>query len=501
MRKNTPLSPFKLIAAILVCLALLMPAAAFAHEMRAPLIVDTDLALDDVRALALLTGLNHYEVRALVTSDGVCAPAQSIRRLPGLFKLLKTPRPPLGMGNKNAQAPPPWRKICGAAYWSHLPSAPMPKTRSALQAISRVLQNATEPVTYLCLGPLSNLAELLTRKPKLAAKIGSVVYFGGLPGHKDPGFNTSRDLKAANKVFGSGLTVYILQRGATRNLRIDRQLMSALMALNSPAARLIKWQAGDPQVRAHVPAQGLPVWDELIVLWLHDPSLATAKSTSNSRVQMLADVDLQAARLAYLELASGRPEGLQPRRPVLFSRFPTDPALFRPDVAKLVLPIIARHGLEEYKAALITNELHRHLGLLSIVGAKMGIRARELLHASLDQVKVQSEAGLKPPLSCTNDGLQASTGASLGRGTISMKKGPPRLAAVFSKGKVRWRLKLKPEVRAKIKQQIKGAVKRFPGLTPRYFQEVRRMALQAWLDLDRRKIFIETRLPDKPKGR
>lgn len=492
-----PVSRLRLFMAALLALALLLPAAATAHNMRAPLIVDTDLALDDVRALALLTGLNHYEMLAVVTSDGVCSPEESVRRLPGLFKLMKTPLPPLGVGGKNAQAPPPWRKLCGAAYWSQFPAAPAPDAQPALEAISQALQNATEPVTYLCLGPMSNLAGLLKRKPKLAAKIGSVVYLGNLPGAERPGFNTSRDLDAARRVFKSGLTIYVVPSRAGQRLSLDNQLMAAIKALDSPATRLIGWQAADPQVRAHAPAQGLPIWDELVVLWLHDPSLATPQATQNRHVQVLTDIDLAAARLAYLELAAGRPEGLEPRRPVLFNRFPSDPALFRPDVAKLVLPLIARHGQEEYKAALITNELHRHLGLLSIVGAKMGIRARELLYAGLDEVKVQSEAGLKPPLSCLNDGLQASTGASLGRGTISMKEGPPRLAAIFSKGKMRWRLELKPEVRAKIQKQIKSAVERFPGLTPRYFQEVRRMALEGWLDMDRREIFIETKLSEK----
>jgi len=495
MRKKSPSSPFTLIAAILACLALLGPAAASAHLMRAPLIVDTDLALDDVRALALITGLHHYDLRAVVTSDGICPPAASLHRLSGLFRFLKTPLPLLGAGRTLSQKPPAWRKICGAAYWSRLPAAPPPKPRTALEVVSQVLQNASEPVTYLCLGPMSNLAELLEHKPKLAIKIGSVVYLGALPDAKRSGFdNTSRDLKAASQVFGSGLTIYAMPKEASQGLRLDGRMLAALAALKSPTARLVAMQAADPQVRAHASAQGLPMWDELIVLWLHDPSLATPRSTQNDRVQVLTDFDLEAARLAYLELASNRPEGLEPRRAVLFNRLPSDPALFRPDVAKLVLPIIARHGLEEYKAALITNELHRHLGLLSIVGAKMGIRARELLHANLDEVKVKSEAGLKPPLSCLNDGLQASTGASLGRGTISMKNGPPRVAAVFSKGSISWRLELKPEVRAKIQSQIKGAVERFPGLTPRYFQEVRRMALEGWLEMDRNKIFIETRL-------
>jgi pyrimidine-specific ribonucleoside hydrolase len=495
MRENLPSSLFALIAAILVCLALLGPGAAQAHLMRAPLIVDTDLALDDVRALALITGLQHYDLRAVVTSDGICPPAASLGRLPGLFRYLKAPLPLLGAGRALSQKPPAWRKICGAAYWSRLPTAPPPKPRTALEALSQVLQNATEPVTYLCLGPMSNLAELLEHKPKLAAKIGSVVYLGALPDAKRSGFdNTSRDLKAASKVFGSGLTIYAMPKEAGAGLNLDGKLLEALAALNSPAARLVQWQTADPMVRSHAPAQGLPMWDELIVLWLHDPSLAVTKPTRYSRVQILSGLDKEAVRLAYLELASDRPEGLEPRRAVLFNRFPSDPAMFRPDVAPLVLPIIARHGLEEYKAALITNELHRHLGLLSIVGAKMGIRARELLHANLDEVKVKSEAGLKPPLSCLNDGLQASTGASLGRGTISMKNGPPRVAALFSNGKVAWRLELKPEVRAKIQKQIKDAVQRFPGLTPRYFQEVRRMALKGWLEMDRREIFIETNL-------
>jgi pyrimidine-specific ribonucleoside hydrolase len=496
MRKIMPSPRIKILASALLVLALALPWVVHAHDMRAPLIVDTDLALDDVRALALLTGLSHYEIRALVASDGICSPQKSIGRLPGLFKLLKTPLPPLGIGKTLPQKPPPWRKMCGAPYWSKIPPAPSPTAKSAIDVISQVLQNSNEPVIYVCLGPMSNLAELLEQRPKLATKIGSVLYYGNQPNAEDSEFNTGRDLHAAKRVFASGLAIYLAPHDSKPLMSLSGELLEALIALDSPAGRLIGMQASDPMVRSHAPPKGLPVWDELLVLWLHDPSLATPKLV-NGKVHMLSNVDLAAARLAYLELAADRPEGLEPRRPVLFNRFPSDPALFRPDVARLVMPLIARHGQEEFKAALITNELHRHLGLLSIVGAKMGIRARELLRAGLDQVRVQSEAGLKPPLSCLNDGLQASTGASLGRGTISIKDAPPRLAAVFSKGNLSWRLELKPAVRARIQNNIKQAVKRFPGLTPRYFQEVRRMALQGWLEMDRHEIFIETRMQSK----
>ena len=79
-------------------------------------------------------------------------------------------------------------------------------------------------------------------------------------------------------------------------------------------------------------------------------------------------------------------------------RYPTKPEEYRQDVRPFVKPIIARHGLEEFKATLLTNELHRHLGTYSILGAKMGLRAREILGASLDSLTVISLAGLKMSL-------------------------------------------------------------------------------------------------------
>jgi pyrimidine-specific ribonucleoside hydrolase len=39
-----------------------------------------------------------------------------------------------------------------------------------------------------------------------------------------------------------------------------------------------------------------------------------------------------------------------------------------------------------WKAVVLTNELHHHMGHWSIVGAKMGIRAREILAAPLDNI-------------------------------------------------------------------------------------------------------------------
>jgi pyrimidine-specific ribonucleoside hydrolase len=144
-------------------------------------------------------------------------------------------------------------------------------------------------------------------------------------------------------------------------------------------------------------------------------------------------------------------------------------------------------------ALLLTSELHRHLGTYSIVGAKMGLRARERFNVALDELRVESRAGLKPPLSCVNDGLQVATGASLGRGTITVvTNGPPVCEAVFSYGEGRLRLRLKPEFAKQIAADMAELVKRHGGTTPEYFQDVRSVSLRHWLNFDRKTMFEET---------
>ena len=171
---------------------------------------------------------------------------------------------------------------------------------------------------------------------------------------------------------------------------------------------------------------------------------------------------LPAVLVALQVLLSGAPSAAPRPDAVVFRGFPVDPALFRDDVASIADEIVGRHGLEEWRAAVIANELHRHLGIYSIIGVKMGIRARELLNATLDDLEVTSLASNEPPLSCLNDGLQASTGASLGRGSISIDpSGDPSgtmAGAIFMKEGKRLKITVKDSVIAGIREDIRSAV-------------------------------------------
>ena len=226
---------------------------------------------------------------------------------------------------------------------------------------------------------------------------------------------------------------------------------------------------------------------------------AASRFTSNPR-------RLRAASLAALLLpgiaATAHEEHLDARPAVVLESFPTRADQMQPDVRAWVEKIIAAHGLEEWKATLLTNELHRHLGTYSIIGAKMGIRARELLGAAFDELSVESHAGLKPPLSCLNDGLQVSTGASLGRGSIRVVENAPAVPeAVFIHDGARLRLRLKPAVADRIGADIARAAGQHGGLTPAYFDAIRKLSLLHWAELKRAEIFEETREPVPTAGK
>jgi pyrimidine-specific ribonucleoside hydrolase len=203
-------------------------------------------------------------------------------------------------------------------------------------------------------------------------------------------------------------------------------------------------------------------------------------------------IDRSSAYLRYLGILSGERGGEHGHRePVVLERYPVDPEMLRGDIRPIAAAIIERHGMEEWTAALIANEFHRHLGIYSLIGVKMGIRAREIMDAGIDDLRVISNSGSSPPLSCMCDGLQVATGASLGRGTISIDQEKSEASAVFIKGSRRLLLELKQDISGRISSDIEETIRKHGALTPAYWSGIRKLSLQYWLEMSRREIFDE----------
>ena len=483
------------VAVGLLALGWLAAAPAGAHEQIAPIIVDTDMALDDARALVLLLNAPEVAIRAIVTSDGACPPDVGASNVLRLVRFLGRADIAVGAGRSLGKPAPAWAERSITLGWSDLPAATNAAAGDAVSALRGAFRGSTNTLTWICLGPLSNLAEFLREQPELKDRIGRVWFYGGPPDAENPGWNTARDPEAARAIFSSGLEIISVQLSDVEVLPFDAALLGEIRKLDSPAAKLIARLHAHPNVQRLIDAKHFRACDETVVLLFQEPCLGRLQSlASGSPVSVLESFEANSTRVAYVEelrAAAAVPSSHRPL--VTLGAFPVSPGQFQPDLQPWVDDIIARHGIEEWKLNVLTSELHRHLGLYSIVGAKMGLRARELLGASLDELRVESLAGLQPPVSCLNDGLQVATGASLGRGTIRVPATEtPQAAAVFTSGDRRLRLRVRDDAVKAIQAELREAIRRHGDVTPAYFAEVRRISLKAWRGLDRTQLFEET---------
>jgi pyrimidine-specific ribonucleoside hydrolase len=470
-----------------------------AHTYKISMFVDTDMAIDDIRAIAMLLNSDSTNIPLIVTSDGAASPKAGCRNLGILLKYFNKKGIKSACGELLNKPAPEWRSWSENIRWPEAHgngiAERLPDCFPAAETIVATLNSEDKSVLYLCLGPLTNLANALKLNPKIKNKISRVVYYGGHPDDPRPGWNTNRDPNSARLVFNSGLKIYSINPSKEKLLKFDQNFHKRIKALDTSAARLIAEIHQSPMVNKRLLEGHFYVWDEMSVIFLSQPALFKFDPlTHHDHVMRLVAFESKKIRDAYLKLLSHAGDlHLSTRHSVVLKEFPSDPILFRKDIGPYVKKMIEKHGLEEWKACLLTNEFHRHLGIYSLIGAKMGIRAREILEAPFDTLEVVSSAGNSPPLSCMNDGLQVSTGASLGRGTIIVHDELPQPEAIFIYKNQKLRLTVKTELLNKIKADIKAAIKKYGGINREYFAHIRKLSIAYWLDLDRKKLFDEFR--------
>lgn len=176
---------------------------------------------------------------------------------------------------------------------------------------------------------------------------------------------------------------------------------------------------------------------------------------------------------------------------VMFLEFPTDPARYTPPVAALLEGgIVERYGLEEFAAVVLTNELHQHIGIYTVLGAKMGVRAREVLQAPSRAVRARMDTTRRQPFACALDGIQMALGSTYGQNLIEApERDEPRVSGAFTWRDRRVRLALKPAFEARLWEMILQAREGHGDLTPAYFNEIEERSYEVWRDWDRVEIF------------
>ena len=450
-------------------------------------IIDTDMGLDDARALAWLLEMHNINIKGIITSEGAMDPVNGLQNLKAVLEYFGREEIPICIGSSIDGPAPSFRPMVMNAFSGFQTSDNNFKVWE-IDTFYKVISDSMEDesITYLCLGPLSNLHFILENDSEFLNKINKIIFAGNSINSEILSWNTERDIQASKSIFNSFRNICEMNMSKGSDLFFNSDLIEMIIKSNNKVSEFVQ-KIHNIKVDSEAGNIHMFLYDDLLPLFMQYPEFFTLKATDTGEV--LVDMDIFLLQSAYKDFIEN---GfiLTSRPSVVFNEYPIHDELFRDDVADYLDTLISIHGLEEWKAAILTNEMHRHLGAYSLVGVKMGILARELLKADLDELNVVAYTGSKPPESCLIDGLQIATGASLGRGTIQNSietNSTPK--AVFIKDSARIRIELKTEAILMIQSEIQHNTNKFGYGSHRYFDAIRKMSIELWVNLNRKYMF------------
>lgn len=264
-------------------------------------LIDTDTASDDAVALIMAVRATDVRVAAITTVAGNVNLDQATRNALYTVELCEAQVPVYAGSAK------PLVRAHEDATWFHgrdglgdhgyQPSRRRPETEHAVDAIIDIIE-ANAGLVLVTLGPLTNAALALAKKPGIASKVSRCVVMGGAPcceGNVTPAaeFNIWVDPEAARMVFHSGIPIELigwqLCRGVAALNPGDIDVISGwpserarfAIASNSFARKAFMLQTGE---------DGICLPDPVAMALALDPTIATSWSEHYVDVETGSDL-------------------------------------------------------------------------------------------------------------------------------------------------------------------------------------------------------------------
>ncbi len=279
-----------------------------------PVVIDTDVGIDDTLAIVLALRSRELRVELVTTvagNAGLRAATDNARRVLALLDPAEPPRLVAGAARPLRGRSPTAARVHGDDGLAGLsrvrdsrgrllfPASrgPLPAREGAASAIVAKAREHGGALTVVALGPLTNLARALDTDSSAMRAVGRLIVMGGAveaPGNMTAAaeFNFHFDPEAADRVLTSGMRITLVGLDVTRRVRLRWPVVrDALGGNESPRALAIR----------HLTRPADTNDDGLL---LHDP-LAMA-------VAVVALIAVDAAGHNQIAVASGANSRLRP---------------------------------------------------------------------------------------------------------------------------------------------------------------------------------------------
>lgn len=249
-----------------------------------PIIIDTDPGIDD--AIAITAALFHpqLDLRLITTVSGNVSIEKTTRNA---LKLLQFFGKSIPVAQGASQ--PLIRMIKDASHihghsgmdgYDFAEPTQQILTINAVEAMRDEIATSKEPITLVPIGPLTNIALLLTLYPASKKNIKHIVLMGGSAsrGNHTPNaeFNIYADPEAAKMVFASGVDIVMCGLDVTNKATLTPEILAVLPGINKTGAML---HALFQHYRGGSMKTGLKMHDLCAIAYLVKPELFTTQQT------------------------------------------------------------------------------------------------------------------------------------------------------------------------------------------------------------------------------
>jgi pyrimidine-specific ribonucleoside hydrolase len=206
-----------------------------------PLLIDTDVAPDDIVAISFLLSSPQVKITAItVSGTGEAHCAGGLDVVLRLLERLDAPKIDVACGRETPIAgdrafPAAWRANADAGSGLALPSTSRQAFAGA--AVDLIIKSIEEVdgLRIVTLGPMTNLADAISSHPELIGRIESVyvmggalyvpgnVRFGGPPDNEVAEWNVYVDPTAAQAAIDSGLRVRLISLDGTDQVPVTQE--------------------------------------------------------------------------------------------------------------------------------------------------------------------------------------------------------------------------------------------------------------------------------------
>lgn len=248
MRREQPCRIVSLRVLLLLSVIASVPAWSGARSISMDsekIVIDTDIGtdIDDAFAVALALQSPEFHILGFSTASGdTTARARILDQMLGVSGHGDIPVVAGAPTTLPNSMPPVGRQRRFGDHGTFSESVHPP---AAVDFLLEQIRRFPGQITLVAIGPLTNLGALIDRDPRAARSLKRIVMMGGSISSADLGgwgtataptaeYNIAGDVRAAQKVFTSGIPLYVMTLDSTAQLKLDEVKRDALLSQGTP---------------------------------------------------------------------------------------------------------------------------------------------------------------------------------------------------------------------------------------------------------------------------